>query len=118
MAFKVPNEKRVITGMFSSTAEYGNNGAFRFKVDGKEFLVIASDGKGWEHASVTLNRPRCPTWEEMCMIKEMFWDEEDCVIQYHPPKHDWISNSKYCLHLWRPIGIELPRPPNFMVGIK
>lgn len=23
----------------------------------------------------------------------------------------------FCLHLWRPVGIEIPRPPALMVGI-
>jgi hypothetical protein len=45
--------------------------------------VIASDGKGWEHISVSLPN-RCPNWREMCFIKSLFWDEEDVVIQYHP----------------------------------
>lgn len=30
--------------------------------------IIASWGGGWEHVSVSLAR-RCPTWEEMCIIK-------------------------------------------------
>jgi hypothetical protein len=51
------------------------------------------------------------------MIKDIFWDEDDCVIQYHPPKEDYIDNHKFCLHLWRPIGVEIPRPPKIMVGI-
>ena len=37
--------------------------------------VIASWGGGWEHVSVSLAR-RCPTWEEMCMVKDIFWGEE------------------------------------------
>ena len=35
--------------------------------------VIASWGGGWEHVSVSLAR-RCPTWEEMCMVKDIFWE--------------------------------------------
>jgi hypothetical protein len=38
-----------------------NNGAFR--VPGG-LRVIASDGEGWDHVSVSLP-DRCPTWEEM-----------------------------------------------------
>lgn len=47
--------------------------------------IIASWGGGWEHVSVSLNN-RCPTWEEMCMVKDIFWGEDECVIQFHPPK--------------------------------
>ena len=46
----------------------------------------------------------------------MFWDEEDCVVQYHPPKSDYVNIHKNCLHLWRPTDGELPRPPKIMIG--
>ena len=55
-------------------------------------------------------------WEEMCFIKSLFWSEDDCVIQYHPPKSDYVNNHQYCLHMWRPIEQSLPTPPSFMVG--
>lgn len=59
---------------------------------------------------------RCPTWEEMCWIKGQFWGPEDRVIQYHPPASEYINDHPYCLHLWRPIGAEIPAPPSWMVG--
>lgn len=30
---------------------------------------------------------------------------------YHPPASQYIDVHKHCLHLWRPIGIEIPMPP-------
>jgi hypothetical protein len=72
---------------------------------------------GWEHVSVS-RQDRCPLWDEMCQIKSMFWDEDDCVIQYHPPRSEYVNLHKNCLHLWRPIGIELPMPDSIMVGFK
>lgn len=51
------------------------NGVFRVPVGGKMFNVVASNGGGWEHVSVSpANRKRttAPTWEEMCAIKAMF----------------------------------------------
>jgi hypothetical protein len=54
----------------------------------------------------------------MCQVKAMFWDEDDCVIQYHPPRSEYVNNHQNCLHLWRPIGVSLPMPPSIMVGIK
>lgn len=84
---------------------------------GKVILVIASDGMGWEHVSVSLPS-RCPTWEEMCYIKNLFWDETDTVIQYHPPKSEYVNAHPYCLHLWRKIGYEFPLPESIMVGPK
>jgi len=101
----------------------GNNGYFMFEKNGINFNVISSDGMGWEHVSVGIqnswiNKPRCPTWEEMCMVKDLFWDKEVCVIQYHPPKSEYVNNHPYVLHLWRPIGVSIPMPNSIMVGIK
>lgn len=109
----VPNDKRVTTGMFRSDESYGNNGMF----DHKPFTVIASDEMGWEHVSVS--RPdRAPTWDEMCKFKNIYWDPEDVVIQYHPAQKDYVNNHPNCLHMWRPIGVELPVPDSILVGIK
>lgn len=118
MAFNVPEKYRVTKGATGSTSEAGNNGAFFIPRNGKNtpMKVIASDGMGWEHVSVSLP-DRCPTWKEMCMIKDLFWEPEDTVIQYHPPKSEYINNHPNCLHLWRPVGIEIPLPDKFMVGV-
>ena len=85
--------------------------------------IIATDGldpdsklEPWEHVSVSL-ATRCPTWDEMCLVKSLFWDDEDCVMQLHPPRSQWINNHPHCLHLWRPIGREIPLPPGITVGI-
>ena len=119
--FHVPEQFRLTDAgnPLASDSSYGNNGCFTFYARRKDSVirVIASDGMGWEHVSVS--RPdRCPSWEDMCLVKSLFWDEEDCVIQYHPPKSQYVNNHPYCLHLWRPVGIELPMPPSMMVGIK
>lgn len=81
-----------------------------------ELRIIASEGEGWEHVSVS-TAVRCPTWDEMCYVKNLFWDDEDCVVQYHPPKADYINNHPHCLHLWRPTEVEIPRPPSILVGV-
>ena len=54
----------------------------------------------------------------MCQIKAMFWDAEDVVLQYHPRESDYVDVHPFCLHLWRPVGIEIPTPPSIMVGPK
>lgn len=77
--------------------------------------IIASWGAGWEHVSVSL-RNRTPTWEEMCIIKDIFWEEEECVVQYHPPKSEYVNRHPYCLHLWKKIGEEFETPPRILVG--
>lgn len=116
MSFHVPEKFRIVTGEFKSSEADGNNGAFTFEFDGKRFFAIASDGMGWEHVSVSAKV--IPAWHIMCLVKKMFWDNEDCVLQYHPPESDYVNNSNTCLHLWRPIGVDFPRPPSILVGIK
>jgi hypothetical protein len=116
LAFHVPEKFRVHLKGYPILDDYGNNGAFICKVKHGQLLkVIASEGEGWQHVSVS-RTDRCPTWEEMCQIKDLFWDDTDCVVQYHPPKSDYVSNHPYCLHLWKPIGSELPRPDSIFVG--
>ena len=113
MAFKVPNKFRVRSGPMGSPDDADNNGMFIIPLKhGQEVRVIASDGFGWEHVSVSL-QDRTPTWDEMCQVKALFWDESDCVIQYHPAKKDYVNVHNHCLHLWRTEGI--PTPPTFMV---
>lgn len=114
----VPEKFRITFGRMASSPSNGNNGAFMVRIDHGQLLhVICSDGMGWEHVSVS-REDRTPTWEEMCQIKEMFWDDEDCVIQFHPRRSEYVNNHKHCLHMWRPINQEIPIPPSVTVGIK
>ena len=114
MAFHVPEQFRVHDPLISEQG-IGNNGAFRIVIGGIRMFAIASDGGGWEHVSVSLHA-RCPSWGEMCLAKDLFWDADDCVMQLHPPKSEWINCHPFCLHLWRPTGKEIPRPPREFVG--
>lgn len=117
--YKVPEADRIMRGPYASPP-FMLQGMFVVKLKKSvRALVIASNQEGWEHVSVSLpDYERCPTWPEMCQVKDMFWDEEDAVMQLHPPASDHVNNHMYCLHLWRPIGIEVPLPPSLMVGIK
>ena len=82
----------------------------------RQFRYQFSWGKGWEHASISvIQKNRTPTWKEMCMFKEIFWGDEETVIQYHPAKSTYVNIHEGCLHLWRPISEELPTPPEVFV---
>ena len=70
----------------------------------------------WEHVSVTVRAPRCPTWEEMCFVKNLFWAEDEVVMQLHPAAHEYINEHPHCLHLWKPIGATIPTPPTILIG--
>lgn len=119
--FKVPERHRIIRGPLASDKRYGNNGAFEIIRNPRTSMyVIASDGENWEHVSVHCvsdGVQRTPTWAEMCYIKNLFWDEEDCVVQFHPPKSEYVNNHKHTLHMWRSIDQVFPTPDMLLVGI-
>lgn len=89
----------------------GMSGMVYSKAQGRPCMaVIASWGGGWEHVSVSLKK-RCPTWEEMCMVKDIFFRDDECVVEFHPPKKDYVDLMPYCLHMWKKIGEEYKLPP-------
>jgi hypothetical protein len=112
-----------------ATKERDHFGAFFVPYGKIGFVIIVSDGaeegpgKGWEHVSARVKgtnekNDRCPTWEEMCWIKQLFWEDEECVIQYHPPRSEYVNNHSFVLHLWKRTDSEFLRPPSILVGLK
>lgn len=75
-----------------------------------DLRIVFASGGGWEHVSVS-TETRVPTWAEMCVVKALFWDAEDCVMQLHPPKSQYVNRHPRTLHLWRPIDSTIPQPP-------
>lgn len=117
------NKHRIRTGHFASSDTEGFNGAFTLAFEGESRRVfcIASNGMGWEHVSVSFGQNKsAPSWDLMCKVKALFWNDEDYVMQIHPPKSEWISNHPGCLHLWRPTdpNVHIPKPPGIMVGVQ
>lgn len=101
---------------------YGDDfGVFKipFPRTGVTLAVIANtaaaDSEWWEHVSVSLPN-RCPNWPEMDFIKDLFWLPTETVMQLHVPKSDHVNCHPYCLHMWRPTHIEIPRPSALLVG--
>lgn len=81
--------------------------------------IVVSNGAGWEHVSVApFKQNIVPTWDEMCHIKNLFFRENEAVIQIHPPKNENINMVKNCLHLWRCAYKEMVLPPQILVGVK
>ena len=80
--------------------------------------VVWSFSGGWDHVSVApCKRNITPTWDDMCLLKNTFFHEDEAVIQIHPPKSEYVNNLGNCLHLWRKQdGMELP--PSWMTGAK
>lgn len=110
---------RIRDGRLGSDATYGHNGAFRVSCPSsrRKLSIIVSDGEGWEHVSVHIsNRPKdTPTWAEMSYVKDLFWEDEECVVQYHPPKSAYVDCHLGTLHLWRSIETAIPMPPTCLV---
>lgn len=68
---------------------------------GAKLSIIASTDNGWEHISVTLAN-RTPTWDEMCYVKKVFFEDEDLCLQFHPRKSQYVNAHEHCLHIWKP----------------
>lgn len=90
-------------------------GVFQIPYRGVYLRVISGCGEGWDHVSVSLP-DRCPTWDEMNWIKNLFFKPDELAIQYHPPEKDYINVCKTVLHIWRPWKTEIPIPPKWMLA--
>jgi hypothetical protein len=124
--FHVPPERyRVLDGPMGSDPGIP---AGAFVVDsceaGWSLVLIADDGRApghetdWEHVSVraeSRRRSRIPTWREMAQIKDLCWDDDDVVVQFHPAKSEYVNQHPHVLHLWRPVRDPLPVPPRRLV---
>lgn len=71
----------------------------------KTFFCIASVHRrpgmcDLEHVSVRAKKGT-PSWETMCVVKDLFWEDEDEVIQYHPKKSQYVNMHPNVLHMWR-----------------
>jgi len=95
----------------------------RFQINrlGTQLRVISSgtdENYGWEHVSVS-TKNRCPTWDEMVYIKDLFWREDETVIQFHPKKSNYKNVMPFCLHLWKKIdhNFDPPLPHSIFFSI-
>lgn len=104
----------------------GWNGMFRLPMDGATIRCVSSDGSGephpdfqWQHVSVSVEGDkRPPRWSVMCRVKDLFWEPEDWVVQFHPAQSEYVNFHPACLHLWRPLLAKMPTPLSIMVGPK
>jgi hypothetical protein len=104
------------------TKDGDRHGAFLIpgrNAKGRMLRVIAADGQetGWDHVSVSLAEwpKRCPSWDEMCLVKGLFWAPDVCVVQFHPAAADYVNMHEGVLHLWRSLTVHFPMPPKICV---
>jgi hypothetical protein len=111
---------RLTTGPFDSPRGAMYGATFVTPPNGEPLKVIFCDGTEWDgmgmppppwdHVSVSC-RNRVPTWEEMCWVKRLFFNDNECVVQYHPAEKDYVNEHPNVLHLWRLVGQDFPMPP-------
>jgi hypothetical protein len=106
---------RVDHQMYVTPEEGSIEGAFIIEYGNKRLRVISGCGDGWDHVSVSLSH-RTPTWEEMTFIKNLFFEPDELVIQFHPPAESYVNFSRYVLHLWKPWGVVIELPPRWMIA--
>lgn len=111
---KIVEVGRIRKGTMASTVDQKFNGAFVIRYKGRLLSVISSDGAGYDHVSVSI-QGRCPTWDEMCFIKDQFFEPEETAIQYHPAKSEYINHHPFTLHLWRKQGESVDLPPAILI---
>lgn len=96
------------------------NGVFYVMIDDKFYNVIASnDEMGWDHVSVS-HANFIPSWETMCKIGDIFFREDETIMQLHPKESEYVNTVSTCLHLWRPTlrGVEIPMPPSEVLDLE
>ena len=87
----------------------GFKGHFLIPVGKEKIQVIASNFAGWEHVSMSAFF-RCPTFNEIVTIKEMFFETGEIAFQVYPKKSNYVNFNSYTLHLWRPTDTNVPIP--------
>jgi len=148
--FKHLDPYRIEHGLMGSPRDGSRRGAFIIQVADQRketvLMVIATDGcddngieiddpsLAWEHVSVhtrydagTALKPdikmRIPTWPEMQLVKTLFWDDDERVIQFHPPEEEYVNQHPFVLHLWKPCPSAMGKfdsmtwPNKMLVGI-
>lgn len=122
------NKHRVKQGIMGSTDEKGLMGSFILPtiIPHRRLFIISSgidNFTGWEHVSIHVKERKnkkvkevIPTWSEMCVVKALFWEPEECVIQFHPPESQYVNMHAFTLHLWKQIDKEFPMPDKSLVG--
>lgn len=94
------NDKQVKMGgaiVYNGFIEHG-----KFKAT----VFFSYDENGMEHVSVSpYNKNKIPTWEEMCMVKNMFFKKDEMAVQIHPTEDRYVHGYRglnNVLHIWRP----------------
>lgn len=109
--------------------ETGLGGSYYDSISGKWLNFMFSNQMGWEHLSVSMPS-RTPTWDQMCRMKDVFWNKDETCVEYHPAENLYVNMHPHCLHIWRPVKCDeflnepeskeelLPVPCHYLVGFR
>ncbi|MDE5860853.1 MAG: hypothetical protein K2H28_01515 [Ruminococcus sp.] len=80
----------------------------------KRIFFTAKWNDNWEQVYISRvsNRPK---WDELCETKEIFWNDDECVIQYIPSESMHKDKYNNCLYLWKSVSVEIPIPPETLI---
>ena len=71
---------------------------------GKEKAVLLS---GEQKIVAIFGENRWPTWEEVCTVKQAYWDPEEAAVQFNLSYNEDM-NKEYCILLWDATDMLLP----------
>lgn len=77
-------------------------GSYYDSISGKWLNFMFSIQMGWEHLSVSMPS-KTPSWDQMCVMKDIFFEDEEECFEYHPKKSEYVNIHPHCLHIWRPV---------------
>lgn len=110
---------------FEQTKRGQLRGLFIVRNAQMQINIISDEGErsGWEHVSISVKYDHpilgivdhTPGWDVMNQVKDMFWDEDECVLQFHPPKSEYVNTKQNVLHLWKKVGVNHETPPKELV---
>jgi len=70
-------------------------------------VIFDATATTWEHVSVSPRKKGIiPNWYELKQIKEIFWPDDEEVIQFFPRTSEHVNVMSNCLHLWRNPDVE------------
>lgn len=120
--YRYKNVEKILSHyVYCSTFNEGNTGVFEItsKERGKTFFIISSIENNWEHVSIYIPKKgrkfKIPTWNDMCYIKNLFWEGNETVVQFHPKESSYVNDHPGTLHLWKKVNEEYELPPENMV---
>ena len=81
--------------------EHGGYGIFRYgSLRNASVIWGRNEGGKYDHVSISPSG-RTPTWEELCKVKDTFFNDDEECYQIFPKKREHVNLDKNCLHIWR-----------------